>query len=120
MDFTILMFLLLITAFMMWFPIKVRRNIMLYIGGFVVFYLSRTFGLLMINLLSPASLQVITNVLMSCSLGCLVGWLFGLRRENEDTTTTIGHRWNPGAIERLSGQLDAINAALTRFGRRQT
>lgn len=120
MDFTILMFLLLITAFMMWFPVKVRRNIVLYIVGFVVFYFSRTFGLLMINLLPPASLQVIANILMSCSFGCLIAWLVGLRRENEDATTTVGHRWNPAAIERLSDQLDAINAALTRFGRRQT
>lgn len=118
MDFTILMFLLFITAFMMWFPIKVRRNIMLYIGGFVVFYLSRTFGLLMINLLPPASLKVIANVLISCSFCCLIAWLFGLRRESEDTATTLGHRWNPAAMERLTRQLDAINAALVRFGLR--
>ena len=117
MDFTILIFLLFITAFMMWFPVKVRRNIMLYVGGFVVFYLSRTFGLLTINLLPPRSINVITNVLLCLSFGCLMGWLFGLRRESEDITTTLGHRWNPDAMERLSGQLDAINATLVRFWR---
>ena len=117
MDFAILMFLLFITAFMMWFPVKVRRNIMLYVGGFVVFYLSRTFGLLMINLIPPRSINVVTNVLLCLSFSCLTGWLFGLRRESEDITTTLGHRWNPAAMERLSGQLDAINATLVRFGR---
>lgn len=118
MDFTILIFLLAISAFLIWFPVKVRRNIVLYIGGFIVFYLSRTFGLLMINLLPPASLKAITNVLMSCSFFCLIAWLFGLRRESQDTTTTVGHRWNPAAMQRLSGQLETINAALVRFGRR--
>jgi hypothetical protein len=118
MDFTILIFLLFITAFMMWFPVKVRRNIMLYIVGFVVFYLSRTFGLLMINLLPLASLSAVNNVLACFSFCCLIGWLSSLRREGEDTTEVVGHRWNPAAIERLSGQLDAINATLVRFGRR--
>lgn len=117
MDFTILMFLLFITAFMMWFPVKVRRNIMLYIGGFVVFYLSRTFGLLMINLIPQRFINVITNALLCLSFGCLIGWLVGLRRESEDIATTVGHRWNPAAMERLSGQLDAINATLVRFVR---
>ena len=118
MDFTILIFLLFITAFMLWFPVKIRRNIALYMGGFAVFYFSRTFGLLMINILPPASLKVITNVLMSCSVCCLLAWLFGLRRETEDTTTIVGHRWNPAAMEHLKAQLDAINVTLVRFGRR--
>jgi len=118
LDFTLLIVLLAISAFMLWYPVQLRRNIVFYIGGFAVFYLSRTFGLLMINLPPPASLKVITNVLLSCSAGCLIAWLFGLRRENEDTTTVVGHRWNPAAMERLSGQLDAINATLVRFGRR--
>jgi len=59
LDFAILIFLLLISAFLTWFPVKVRRNIVLYIAGFAVFYLSRSFGLLMINLLPPASLSVV-------------------------------------------------------------
>jgi len=120
LDFTVLVVLLVISAFMLWFPVKLRRNIVFYIGGFAVFYFSRTFGLLTINLLPPGSLKVITNVLMCCSAGCLIAWLFGLRRENEDPTTVVGHRWNPAAMERLSGQLEAINATLVRFGRRQT
>jgi hypothetical protein len=118
MDFAILIFLLLISGFLIWFPVKVRRNIVLYIVGFVVFYLSRTFGLLMINLLPLASLSVVNSVFTCFSFCCLIAWLFGLRREREDTTTTVGHRWNPVAMERLSGQLDAINATLVRFGRR--
>ena len=120
LDFAVLLVLLVISAFMLWFPVKLRRNIVFYIGGFAVFYFSRTFGLLAINILPPASLKVVTNVLMSCSVGCLLAWLFGLRREDEDTTTIVGHRWNPAAMERLTAQLDAINVTLMRFRRRQT
>jgi len=116
MDFTILMFLLFITAFMMWFPVKIRRNIVFYIGGFAVFYFSRTFGLLMINVLPAVWLKLITNFLMACSVGCLLAWLFGLRRETEDFTTIVGHRWNPAAAKRLTAQLDAINVTLAHLG----
>jgi hypothetical protein len=118
LDFAILIFLLLITGLVIWFPLKVRRNIVLYISGFMVFYLSRTCGTLLANLLSPQFLNVINNALMSLSFCCLIGWLSSLRREGEDTTDVVGHRWNPAAIERLSDQLDAINATLVRFGRR--
>jgi hypothetical protein len=118
LDFAILIFLLLISGLVIWFPLKVRRNIVLYISGFIVFYLSRTCGTLLANLLSPQFLNVINIALMSFSFCCLIAWLSSLRRENEDTTEVVGHRWNPAAIERLSGQLDAINATLVRFGRR--
>src|SRR6266404_5761306 len=51
MDFMILMFLLLIGGFLLWFPVRVRRNITVYMTGFVAFYLFRTAGLLLTNLL---------------------------------------------------------------------
>jgi len=117
LDFTVLIVLLAISIFMLWFPVRLRRNIVLYIGGFAVFYLSRTFGLLAINLLPPASLRVISDVLMLCSAGCLIMWFWGLRREDQDSMTVVGHRWNPAEMQRLYGQLDEINATLERFRR---
>jgi hypothetical protein len=118
MDFAILIFLLLITAFLMWFPVKLTRNIIIYIEGFAVLYFSRSFGLLATNLMPPTALDVMSSILLCVSLGCLAVWLLTLRRETEDTPATIGHRWNPAAVEHLTGQLETINAALARFGRR--
>jgi hypothetical protein len=117
MDFMVLMFLLLISGFMVWFPVKVRRNIVVYITGFVVFHASRSFGLLLTNLLPQADSKPLSIAMLAVSLACLLVWMIGLQREGEHVTTVTGHRWNPAAIGRLSEQLDAINAALVRFVR---
>src|SRR5579872_1961315 len=50
MNFLTLLFLLIVSALLLWFPIRVRRNIVVYISGFVLFSASRSFGLLLYNL----------------------------------------------------------------------
>ena len=58
----------------------------------------------------------LSAAMLSISFLCLIVWLFALRRQGEETTTVIGHRWNPARMERLTGQLEAINASLSRLG----
>jgi hypothetical protein len=117
MGFMVLLFLLAISAFLLWFPVKVRRNITIYVAGFVLFYASRSAGLLVINLLPVAALRLVSVVLLGFSLGCLLLWLTGLRRESDDVNTVTGSPTNAAALERLSAQLDQINTALARFAR---
>jgi hypothetical protein len=116
-DFAVLIFLLLISAFLLWFPIRMKWNIALYLGGFVVFFIAQSFGLLMVNLLPRALFGVMSNIMLSISLGCLLTWLFALRQDDGSRLAIVGHHWDPAAIGRLTGQLDQINAALLRFGR---
>ena len=117
MDFMILMFLLLIGAFLLWFPVRVRRNIAVYMKGFVLFYFARSGGLLLTNLLPHEFTRPVSSVMEGLTLACLLVWIWGLRAEGEYETTVTGHRWNAAAAGRLSLQLDEINAALTRFAR---
>jgi len=51
-------------------------------------------------------------------IACLVFWIWGFRQESEDRITVTGHRWDPSQMERLTSQLDSINAALERLSRR--
>jgi magnesium-transporting ATPase (P-type) len=117
MNFIILLFLLLISALLLWFPIKVRRNIVVYISGFLLFSASRSFGLLLTNLLPQSDTRMVSTALLGLTLACLVIWIIGLQSEGELATATPGYRRNPEAMQRLSHQLDSINAALTRFVR---
>jgi hypothetical protein len=117
MNFVILIFLLSTSALLLWFPIKVRRNIAVYISGFVIFAAVRSFGLLLANLLPQAATLTVSTVLLALTLLCLLIWIFGIRPEGERATTTPGFRRDPEAMQRLSRQLDAINAALARFVR---
>lgn len=117
MNFLILMFMLLIGALLLWFPIKVRRNIVVYMSGFALFSGSRSIALLVSNLLPVSDLRLVSTVLLGLTLLCLVIWIVGLQPEGELVTATPGYRRNPEAMQRLSRQLDAINTALARFVR---
>jgi hypothetical protein len=117
MDLWMLFFLIAISVFMTWFPVRMTRNGALYIGGFAIYFLARATGLLAVNL-APDLKKTLDLAMLSVSFVCLAVWLVALRREGEQTTVTIGHGWNPEAMVRLTGQLDAINARLVRLSRR--
>lgn len=117
MNFVILLFLLLISVLLLWFPIKVRRNIVVYISGFVLFSASRSFGLLLANLLPPSETRLVSTVLLALTFVSLMIWIAGIQPEGEVVTATPGYRRNPETMQRLSHQLDSINAALARFVR---
>ncbi len=116
MNFLTLLFLLIVSALLLWFPIRVRRNIVVYISGFVLFSASRSFGLLLYNL-RPQDGRFISTILLGLTLLCLLIWIGGIQPEGELVTATPGYRSNPETMHRLSRQLDSINAALTRFVR---
>ena len=117
MNFVILIFLLLISILLLWFPIKVRRNIVVYISGFVLFAAARSFGLLLANLLPQGFTVLVSTILLALTLVCLLIWIIGIRPEGERATATPGYRQDPEAMQRLGRQLDAINATLARFVR---
>lgn len=118
MDVWALLFLLLITGFMLWFPVKLMRNAAIYLLGFIVYFSARSAGLLLLNVLAHRYTPVVDSAMLCVSLCCLLFWVVTLRRESEDRATVIGHRWDRSAAERLSAQLDAINTSLLRLSRR--
>ena len=117
MNFVILVYLLLISGLLLWFPIRVRKNIVVYISGFVLFSASRSFGVLLSNLLPPGNTRLISTVLLGLTLFSLLIWIVGIGPEGERVTASSGARMNPEMVRRLTGQLDAINSALARFVR---
>lgn len=118
MDVWLMIFLILISLFMTWFPVRLSRNRVLYITGFVLYFLSRSAGLLLINLEPQQWKTSIDTVMLALASACLLMWLVALKAAGEETMTVIGHRWDPASMDRLTGQLDAINATLVRFSRR--
>jgi hypothetical protein len=117
MNFVVLIFLLLISILLLWFPIKVKRNIVVYISGFVLYAAARSFGLLLANLLPQGFTVLVSTILLAITLLCLLIWIIGIRAEGERATSTSGDQRDPEAVQRLGRQLDAINATLARFVR---
>lgn len=117
MDAWLMGFLVILSLFVAWFPVRLKRNVAMYIGGFVLYFFARSAGLLLTNLLPPRFTEPLSIAMLAISVGCLATWLVTLRREGEERTVVLGHSWNPDAIQRLTGQLDAINASLVRLSR---
>jgi hypothetical protein len=120
MDSTMAIFLILISAFMVWFPVRLRRNVIVYIVGFIVASLSRSVAIHLINQwFENKQLRHVSNLAQMCiGLGCLLFWLIGLRREGESRTAVVGHLWNRAEAERLTEQLEAINDSIARLRRK--
>jgi hypothetical protein len=115
-DSMVLLFLVGAVLFLLWFPVKVRRNVAICIGTFAFYMFHRWAGLLLVNL-HPRSSDAVNAVMLVLSFACLVLWTLAMRPEGEIAITVTGHRWNPAETEHLLGQLDAINTRLERMTR---
>lgn len=117
---TMAMFLILISIFLTWFPVRMRRNVIVYIGGFIVWMLSRSAMVYVVNQwFNNLHLGQASNILqMSIESGCLLFWLMAFKAEGEARTAVVGHLWNRAEADRLTEQLDAINESLERMRRK--
>jgi len=118
MDAWMLLFLLMIGIFMLWFPVRLKRNSVLYISGFLMYFLARSVGLLLSNA-APRLVNRLDNVMIATQIVCLILWTLVLQPAGEKATTVVGHRWDPDSADRLTHQLNAINSALLRLSRRE-
>ena len=80
MDVWALMFLPAHHRFYLWFPIKLMRNAAVYTLGFIIYFSSRSAGLLAVNLLPHRYLKKVDPAMLAVSLGCLLFWVAALRR----------------------------------------
>lgn len=119
MDATMAIFLIIISVFMAYFPVRMRRNVIVYISGFIVWSLSRSALVYIVNQwFNYKKINAVSNIVGMCvEVGCLTFWLIDLRQEGENRTAVVGHLWNQAEAERLTGQLDAINDSLARLRR---
>lgn len=120
LDATMALFLILISLFLAWFPVRMRRNVIVYIGGFIVWYLSRSALVYVVNRwFHNANIRAGSNIVQMCiELACLSFWLLNLRPEGELRTAIVGHIWNRAEVERLTEQLNSVNNSLERIRRR--
>jgi len=116
-ELVILLFLLAMSVFLLWFGVKIRRNVGVYITGFVVFYFSQSFVLLAGNLLPRSFYRTASELSLAGALFSLLIWLIGLRSEDASSAAVIVPRADTASATRLALQLDEINAALARFVR---
>ena len=117
MDSWLLILVAIIIWYVLWFPVRLSRNTLLYIILFGVYFLSTTVGLFVATQLSLYQGRGVSSAALTVSWVCLAGWLVALGGRGGHTTSVIGHWWNREKAERLTAQLDRINERLERMGR---
>jgi hypothetical protein len=114
---SLLVFILLITAFLVYYPIPLGRNVLVYLMGYAVYFVTNATTIFVRNL-GHYWTRPISDIHMGVYFTCLVFWLFALNQRGESKSVVVGHQWNPADEERLRWQLEAINASLLRTGRK--
>jgi hypothetical protein len=115
---SLVLFLLIIVAFLAWFPVPLSRNIILYATLYTAYFLGSSMMLLVRNVMGVK----LTPVVSACLIGvldlCLLGWVLLLNPEGEKQTVVLRRRWCSQDEERLVEQLDSLNATLLRATRK--
>jgi hypothetical protein len=109
----LLLSILLLTAFLAYYPVPLNRNLVVYMIGYAVFFLTKATALFIRNSGHYWS-RYLSTVLIAVYTVCLLFWLFGLTRRGETRTMVIGHKWKQEDEERLLSQLRIINANLLK------
>ena len=115
MDCWMLVMVAAILWYVLWFPVRLSRNALLYIIGFGVFFLSETVHFVMLEQLPLYQGRYVSSAALTVNWLCLVCWAVALGGRGGHTTSVIGHFWNREKAERLNALLDSINDRLERL-----
>jgi hypothetical protein len=119
MDATTGIFLILISGVIWWFAVPMRRNLMVYLGGFVLWSLSHSVLIHAVNLrFDNAQFKHAAEALQaSVSMACLLFWLVGFARSGESRTVVVAPLRGNSDADLLAGRLDAINTRIEHLAR---
>lgn len=117
---SLILFLLFITIFLAWYPIKLSRNIVLHSVVYAFYFLTGACGVLVRNSWSESKfIAEAANLGLSfAGLLCLMAWILFLRPRGEHVTVAKRPQWSAEDEAHLIRQLSAINASLLRAARK--
>lgn len=110
---TLVIFVLLVCVFLAYYPVPLGRNVLVYLMGYAVYFLTRAAVELAMSFNYHWNRQL-SSVAMVVSVLCLTFWIIALTPGGETKRVVVGHQWNPADEQKLRAQLDAINASLMR------
>lgn len=113
----LVVFLLLMSAFLVYYPVPLGRNVIVYMAGYTMYFVTATV-VTMIQNLGFFWARLLGGIDMGVLVGCLLFWLVMLNYRGEAKRVVVGHQWNPSDEGRLLAQLEAINTSLLRAGRK--
>jgi len=115
--FSLVLFLLLITLFLLWYPVSIRRNVVLHASVYSIYFLSISAALFIRNIVGYQLTPAVNIVFVFLDCACLGMWISFLNRRGEERLLIVRRKWQAQDEERLAKQLDALNEVLLRHPR---
>lgn len=115
--FTVLGFFFILLAFLLWFPVRLTRNLAAYAIGLSVYFAARGLARFAGNAAQESGV-IYSNIELLVVLGCLIFWIVVLNRRGERVPVTVGHLWSPEEGRILVNRLETLNAKLVRASRK--
>jgi hypothetical protein len=115
--FSLVIFILLVSIFLVYYPVRLSRNVVSYSVGYAVYFLTKATALFVRTLGHYVGPQIGTALLIVSSV-CLLFWILTLNRQGETLTVVIGHKWKSDDEARLLSKLKDINAHLVAAGKK--
>lgn len=109
---SLVFFVLLITLFLVVYPIPLSRNVIFYSIGYAFYFSTKAVALFLRNTGHQGDKFGLS--LLAGATACLFFWIFSLSKAGEKKTIVVGHKWSNKDEKRLIEQLDAINEILMR------
>lgn len=114
--------LVCILCFLIWFPVEMSRNLIVFVGGFVVYFAIMASLLIVVSLRSnaePNFLRAINMLTATLSSGVFAYWTLFITRAGEN----VPAKFRIIPLQRrqqdlMLAQLEAMNASLLRAARR--
>jgi len=118
-----LLVLIVILAFILWFPVKMSRNLAILSIGFVVYFGSET-GLDLLRtysgrgVLQPYTIAILDTCGSLVLIFCFAYWIAFIDLKGQTVQVRLGHSWRPADQIKLIQQLESLDLALLRNSRR--
>ena len=115
---SLIVFLLTILFVLLQYPITLKRNIVVHLVVFLVYFLGNTVAYLVVSMVGWGAVKAVQYPLWAVTLGSLAAWLALLNPVGEMRKVRLRPAWMPGKEEQLVSQLNSLNAALLRATRK--
>jgi hypothetical protein len=118
--------LVAILAFILWFPVKMPRNLAIMSVGLVVYFGSKTGLELLRSYAAPGAIsgssaqlrELLTVGVSAMVICCFLYWIVFIDPKGQTAQVRMGHSWRSTEQNKLIQQLEALNLALLRNSQR--
>lgn len=114
--YSLVFFVVLITAFLVYYPIPLSRNVIYYSIGYGFYFTTKALAIFL-QYYGPEWARIPSLTAVTASTACLIFWACFLTEQGQAKTMVLAHKtrkWDAEDEQRLLRQLDAINASLLR------